>query len=131
MRILIVDDEQFSRVMLSDLLGEYGQCDMAANGYEAIDAFMRARAEGAPYDLICLDIIMPEMDGQQVLKQIRSIEARDSVHGIDAVRVLVVSAMSDLEHIMMSFDSRYEAYMMKPVDRQQLVEHLALLGFNA
>lgn len=130
MKILIVDDDEFSRVMLSEILKDLGTCDTASNGYEAIDAFMRARTEGAPYDLICLDIIMPEIDGLQVLKQIRSIETVDSIAFPDSVRIIMVSSMSDLEHIMMSFDSRCEAYMIKPFERQQLLDHLILLGFD-
>ena len=130
MKILIVDDDKLSRAILSEMLKDLGSCDLAVNGYEAIDAFMRSRSAGSPYDLICLDIIMPEIDGLQVLRQIRSIEAQNMISYPDSVRVIMVSSMSDLEHIMMSFDSRCEAYMIKPFERQQLLENLSLLGLD-
>lgn len=130
MKILIVDDDEFSRVMLFEMLKHLGQCDMAVNGYEAIDAYMRAYSEGESYDLICLDVIMPEIDGIQVLKQIRSIEALNSVYYPDTVRILMVSSISELEHIMMSFDHRSEAYMVKPFENDQLLERLTALGFE-
>ena len=128
MKFLIVDDVELSRVMLAEILRDFGQCDMACNGYEAIDAFMQARSDNAPYDLICLDIIMPELDGLQVLKQIRLIESREAENAHDAVKVLMVSSISDFEHITMSFDPRYEAYMIKPFVREHLFEHLATFG---
>ena len=130
MKILIVDDDKLSRVMLYNMLNSVGQCDMAINGYEAIDAFKRSHAEGAPYDLICLDVIMPDIDGLQVLKQIRAIETRDSIDASEAVKVIMVSSMSDLEHIMMSFNASCEAYMIKPFERNLLFEHLAAFGFE-
>ena len=128
MKILIVDDDELSRAILCEILKDFGRCDCAANGKEALECFMASRTEGAPYDLICLDIIMPEIDGLQVLRQIRSIEVQDMIGSPDSVRVIMVSSMSDLEHIMMSFDSRYETYMIKPFDRQQLLDQLDFLG---
>ncbi|MDD2364687.1 MAG: response regulator [Desulfuromonadaceae bacterium] len=130
MKILIVDDDGFSRSVLSEMLKTFGQCDQAADGYQAVDAYMKAALEGAQYDLICLDIIMPGMDGLQVLRHIRSIESENGISFPDSVRVIMVSSMSDLEHIMMSFDSRCEAYMIKPFDPQQLIDQLAFLGFK-
>ena len=128
MKFLIVDDDKFCRVLLAEILSDFGQCDMACNGYEAIDAFMQARSDNVPYDLICLDIIMPELDGLQVLKQIRLIESREAENSHDTVKVLMVSSISDFEHITMSFDPRFEAYMIKPFVRAQLFEHLAALS---
>lgn len=130
MKILIVDDDEFSRAILSDMLKTVGDCDLAANGYEALEAYVRASSTGAPYDLICLDIIMPEIDGLQVLRQIRAIETQNLISYPESVRVIMVSSMSDLEHIMMSFDSRCEAYMIKPFDRQLLLDQLLSLGFE-
>jgi len=131
MKILIVDDDELCRVMHLDMLDDLGECDLAANGSEAIEAFVRALSEGAPYDLICLDIIMPGIDGLQVLKKIRAIEAENNVVFPDSVRVIMVSSMSDMEHIMASFDSRCEAYMIKPFERRLLLNHLSLLGLPA
>ena len=79
MKILIVDDDALSRKVLGDMLEELGQCDIVSNGIEAIDFFMRSITQKDLYDLVCLDIIMPEIDGIQVLKKIRDIEAQQSI----------------------------------------------------
>ncbi len=74
MRILIVEDDFTSRRLLQKILAPYGECDIAVDGKEALEAFTLAVREGRRYRLICLDIMMPEMDGQQVLKKIRQME---------------------------------------------------------
>ncbi len=74
MRILIAEDDFIGRKVLQTYLQQHGTCDIAINGMEAVDLFLRAKKEGKPYDLICLDIMMPIMDGIAVLKTIRNIE---------------------------------------------------------
>ena len=74
MKTLIVEDEFTSRRLLQKILAAYGECDIAIHGKEALEAFRLARDEREPYDLICLDIMMPEMDGQETLKMIRKTE---------------------------------------------------------
>ena len=46
------------------------------DGMEAVDAFMMALEDGEPYDLVCLDIMMPVMDGYQALMGIRNLESK-------------------------------------------------------
>ena len=74
MRILIAEDDFASRKVILKFLSVYGECDVTVDGMEAVDAFMMALEEDKPYDLICLDVMMPVMDGYQALKSIRKIE---------------------------------------------------------
>ena len=74
MRILIAEDDFASRKAILKFLSAYGECDVTVDGMEAIDAFMMAIEEDDPYDLVCLDVMMPVMDGYQALKNIRDIE---------------------------------------------------------
>ena len=74
MRTLIVEDDFTSRLLMQAILAPCGECHIAVNGREAIQAFRLARAQGRPYDLVCLDIMMPEMDGHAVLKVLRAAE---------------------------------------------------------
>ena len=74
MKTLIVEDDFTSRLLLQELLKGYGPAHVAVNGKEAVEAARMAMDAGEPYDLICLDIMMPEMDGHGALKEIRAQE---------------------------------------------------------
>lgn len=127
MKILVVDDDLLNRRVLADILEPYGRCDLAVNGYEALESFQREREAGEPYDLITLDVVMPGMDGTQVLKQIRSLEDAEADGG-HPVKVIMVTSESDADTILTSYDSRCDAYLTKPVDGQKLVERMKYLG---
>ncbi|HEU0264763.1 MAG TPA: response regulator, partial [Geobacterales bacterium] len=101
MRILIVEDDFVSRVLLKKLLGVLGDCDMAVNGREALAAFDLAWEEKRPYELICLDIMMPEMNGHEALKQIREREKELEVQGMEQeVKILMTTALDDPKNVM-------------------------------
>jgi len=126
MKVLLVEDEFISRKILLAYFykqSEYG-CDVATNGSEAIEAFMLAIEGGKPYDLIMLDIMMPEMDGQEVLKRIRIIEEQQ---GLAATRIIMISAMKDSDHIMGSFRQQCDGYLVKPVSFDKLRELISEL----
>ncbi|WP_136796120.1 MULTISPECIES: response regulator [Desulfosediminicola] len=132
MKILIVEDDFLTRSLLSALLSEYGVCHVAANGEEALAAVTRAYAENSPYDLICLDIVMPVMDGQKALHDIRQIEEKHGISGLDACKVIMITAQDDSENIMRAFhQGKCEAYLTKPLDRDKLLYHLKELGLVA
>ena len=95
MKILIVDDELTSQTLLETILKPYGQCQIAADGIEALRAFNSSSE--TPFDLILLDIMLPKMDGHQVLKKIREIENARGVFGFDGVKVIMITALDDLE----------------------------------
>ena len=128
MRTLIVEDEFTSRLLLQRLLAPYGETHIAADGKEAIEAFSLAREENAPYNLICLDIMMPEMDGQEVLKTIGKMEEDHGIYGLDGVRIITTTALDDNENIMEAFKAQCEAYMIKPIYTKKLFGHLESLG---
>jgi len=124
MKILIVDDDFTSRKLLLKILSEYGACDVAANGKEAVDAFNAALNEWEAYDLVCLDIMMPEMDGHEVLKEIRSIEKSKNIHGLDGAKVIMTTALDDSDNVKSAFREQCEAYLVKPIEKDKLVATL-------
>jgi two-component system chemotaxis response regulator CheY len=130
-RILIVEDEFGSRKLLQKFLTPYGTCDMAVDGEEAVEAFTIALQEDEPYDLICLDIMLPKKDGQQVLKEIRAQERENNIMGLDGVKIIMTTALNDPKNIMEAFRSQCEAYIPKPITKQKLFEEMRGLGLLA
>ncbi len=123
MRILVVEDELTSRELLKVILEPYGRIDTVSDGVEAIKAFNMALAK-EPYDLICLDIMLPKMDGQQVLKGIRKIEGERGILGPEAVKILIISALGDFENVTEAFSSQCTSYITKPIDADKIVAEL-------
>lgn len=117
LKILIVEDEELSRELMLFYFSPLGKCDIATNGLEAIEAFMMANDAGENYDLITLDIIMPKMNGHEVLKLIRSIE---EWRGLAAARIIMTTAMDDSKEIMSSFKNQCDGYLVKPLSNEAL-----------
>ena len=113
---------------MQKLLSPYGTCDLAVDGEEALEAFTLAFKEKTPYDLICLDIMLPKMDGQTVLKRIRLLEREHDLVGVKGVKVIMTTALSDPKNIMEAFSSHCEAYLSKPIFRQKLMDEMKTLG---
>ncbi len=129
MRVLIVEDDFISRRILQKFLSEYGECDIAVDGGEAYDAFMMAWQESRPYDLICMDIMMPNIDGFQALKKIRETEKEMEVKELHGVKVIMTTALDDPHSVFKAFYKGGAAsYLIKPVTKQKLVEEVRSLG---
>lgn len=125
MKSLIVDDDFFSRRILQTMLAEYGETHVAVDGNEALFAFEQSLAEENPYDLICLDIMMPGLDGQETLKKIREIEAKKNLFGNDSVKIIMTTALDDSENIKQAFREQCESYMIKPISKSKLSKILS------
>ena len=124
MKILITDDDFTSRKMIQNAVSEFGSCDFAMDGKEAVYAFKLAMKEHEPYDLIFLDIMMPEMDGYEVLETIRNLESKRGIAGDDAVKIIMETALDDPKNIMDAFKSQCEAYITKPLDKRIIIEKM-------
>jgi two-component system, chemotaxis family, chemotaxis protein CheY len=129
MRILIVEDDFISRKVLMKYLAPYGECDIAVNGNEAVQAFNRAMAENDSYQLICLDIMMPEMDGQEVLKIIRKKEDDEGVLPRNEVKIIMTTALQSPKDVFDAYSKGgCTSYLTKPLERKVLIKHLEELG---
>ncbi|MEN6474116.1 MAG: response regulator [Syntrophaceae bacterium] len=127
MKTLIVEDDFICRNVLQKFLSPYGESDIAVNGKEAVKAFTMAMQHNPRYDLICLDIMMPEMDGQAVLAAVRGIEKESGIGGHDGVKIIMTTALSDPKNVMQSFREQCDGYLVKPIDKLKLMEMLAEL----
>lgn len=124
MKILIVDDDFTNRVILQEFLKPYGTYHLAVTGTEAVAAVKKSLEEKEPYHLICLDIMMPEMDGQEALKEIRALEKAAGIKPARQVKVLMISALDDAHNIVESFKGLCDGYLVKPLNKQNLQEKL-------
>jgi len=128
MRILIVEDDFTARKLLQLHLSEYGDCFIAVNGQEAVQAVREALDEGRPYNLICLDIMMPEMDGHKALEMIRWMEQEHGTRGNDVAKVIITTSLSDSKDVVRAFRQGCEAYIVKPIKKDKLLKEMESLG---
>ncbi len=128
MKCLIVEDDFAARRLLQRYLSSYVVCDIAVDGNEAVVAFRQALDEKEPYDLICLDIMMPNMDGREALKVIRRIESEHGTSGLDGVKVIMTTALGDPKNVMGAFREGCEAYIVKPDKKDKLLEEMKNLS---
>lgn len=122
MKILIAEDDLASRKFLFKFLSQYGECDMTMDGIEAVEAFMIALDINEPYDLVCLDIMMPRVDGLKALKAIRDIEKHKGIGEAEHTKVIMTSALNETEIVLDSFSTGSEAYATKPINTEKFVE---------
>jgi two-component system chemotaxis response regulator CheY len=128
LKILIAEDDFTCRKLLQSFLSDSGDCFVAINGREAVDAVKDSLDENQPYDLICLDIMMPEVDGHEALESIRRIESERGIIGLDGVKVIITSALDDSTNVMGAFKTGCEAYIVKPISKQNLLDEMEKLG---
>ena len=127
MKILVVEDDFKNRKLLQSQLSLFGECDSAVDGSEAILAFQMGLDNHQPYDLICLDIRMPNVDGKEALRRIRQIENDLGYHDEEKVKVIMTTALDDAEAVVESYEEGATAYLVKPITKKKLVEELLRL----
>ncbi|MCP4715040.1 MAG: response regulator, partial [Deltaproteobacteria bacterium] len=106
---------------MQKMLAAYGQCDNAANGEEAVEAFQLAWDEDNAYDLICLDIMMPGVNGHEALEKIRALEQQRGIAAKDEVKVIMTTSLDDPKSVVSSYKEGATAYLVKPVTKEKLL----------
>ncbi|MBO5485491.1 MAG: response regulator [Eubacterium sp.] len=127
MKILLAEDDFVTRKFMTNFLSKYGECDVTVDGMEAVDAFMMAYEEGTPYDLVCLDVMMPVMDGYQALVGIRNVEKERDIPEDKMVKVIMATALNDEKNVKMAFDLGCTIYTGKPIDQDRFEQALKKL----
>jgi len=130
LRILVVEDEFVSARALAGLLRRYGACEFATRGGAAIDLLEKAQHDGHPFDLVCMDNIMPGLTGVEVLEVIRGWEQRRGVLLGKGVPVIMTTICNDPQTVLGAFNSGCESYLIKPVSAESLAKVLADLGLT-
>lgn len=132
MKTLIVDDVASNQVILKYMLQDYGPCFIADNGQQAIDLFTEMLREGKPFDLVLMDVQMPDIDGLTALKEIRALEKL--VYGEEVPfsrysKIIMVTCNTEPSVVMESLMKlNANAFIPKPVDKKTLLAKLAKQG---
>ncbi len=128
MKILIVDDELVSRKKMGKILGSLGECEMFENPLEAITAFEIALIEGNPFNLILLDVEMPEMSGMAVLKKIRAIEGQKNIPAEKQAKIMMVTMSKEKSVVMECIQAGCNNYITKPFNKELVIEKIEAMG---
>ena len=128
-RALIVEEEFYSRWYLRRVLEPYTRCDVVVRGEEAVDIYRLSVDSGTPYALVFLDMRLPEMNGDAVLREIRRIERRSrSQDGVQRTKVLLISSDDDIERLPAQLMEECEGHIAKPIAEGEILRKLSSLG---
>ena len=127
MKTLIVEDDFTSRLLLQEILKVWGAAHVAVNGREALEAVRIGLETGEAYDLICMDIMMPELDGHKAVEGIRELERGMGVGPEKAAKVVMTSALGDMKSVMKAYGNFCDAYLVKPIRKDALLAELERL----
>lgn len=121
LQMLLVEDDFASRLLLQTFLSRFGDCHIAVNGAEAVEAFRSAWERGDRYDLICMDILLPGMDGIEAVRQVRAIEESGGVLSTRGVKIIMTTAVDHIREVGRSYHELCDAYLVKPIDLAKLL----------
>lgn len=130
MRILIADDSSSDQNILLSMLKRFGECTLASSGQEAITMFSQALEAKTPFDLICLDIKLPDIAGHEVLTRIRAKEKIDVAAKKAPAKIVMISGLSDVKSILNATTLGCDGYVTKPIDKERLMGELNKLGIT-
>ena len=122
MKALVVDDDLTTRIILQEILSRLAEVHSCVDGTEAVQACTRALAHGDPYDLICMDILLPTMNGLEALKHIREAEEGHGLTRSQGAKVIITTATGDTDSIHTAFQQLCDAYILKPIDGTELLD---------
>jgi CheY-like chemotaxis protein/nitrogen-specific signal transduction histidine kinase len=133
LKFLLADADFHSRKSFQKMLLNYGECDLAINGLEALNAFVRAHNDDDAYHLIFLDTDMPDLDGLQVLTKLKQWEASRDVDASDRANMVILSSdASDpsMKMIEKCMEAGAQTYIVKPVTREKLCKVFKKINFQ-
>lgn len=130
MKILIVEDNPMCNLLMEKILSEVGECHSFDNGMEALIAYQKSLEQEMPYALMCLDIRMPSVDGQEVLERVRKIENEKGISKEDRTRIIMVSALDANEIVDKAYKSGCDGFIFKPVKKEDILKAIKKLDLT-
>lgn len=129
MKVLVAEDDIASGKFMQKLLSKYGEVVLTKDGIEAVDEFVNAVNENARFDLVCLDIMMPKIDGYKALASIRDAERKLGLARDSRCKVVMISALDEGFDASYASDD-YEEYICKPIDIMKFDNLIKKLGLS-
>jgi PAS domain S-box-containing protein len=124
--ILVAEDNEINALLMRSLLGRLGHhAVITTNGEEALESWLSAKSAGSPYDLVLMDIQMPQLNGIDATQRIRQLEAGQSGR---RTPILALTANTLVEDRYACFEAGMDGFLIKPLDRDKLAEALAGLA---
>jgi len=124
--ILVAEDNEINALLMRSLLTRLGHhAVIATNGAAALESWAAAKSAGTPYDLVLMDIQMPELDGIEAAKRIRKLEAEQPGA---RTPILALTANALVEDRYACFEAGMDGFLIKPLDREKLEEALSGLA---
>jgi PAS domain S-box-containing protein len=124
--ILVAEDNEINALLMRSLLNRLGHhAVITTNGEEALESWIAAKSAGTPYDLVLMDIQMPQLDGIETTKRIRSLEAGQPGR---QTPILALTANTLVEDRYACFEAGMDGFLIKPLDREKLADALAGLA---
>src|SRR6478735_4613478 len=124
--ILVAEDNEINALLMRSLLTKLGhRVVIAVHGEAALESWLAASSAGTPYDLVLMDIQMPQLDGIEATKRIRTHEAAKGGHHTP---ILALTANTLVEDRYACFEAGMNGFLIKPLDRDKLDEALAGLA---
>ncbi len=128
LRILVLEDDASTCRLMQIFLDQIGECRIVSGGRTALDAFQSALDQEKPFDLLLLDIMVPEINGIDVLKKVRTIERSRGIHDRDRAKVIITSSLSDARNMEQAQSAESNGYLVKPVNRAKLFSTIRTMG---
>jgi two-component system, chemotaxis family, chemotaxis protein CheY len=124
-RSLIIEDTAVIFRIVQHILAEFGESDIAEDGLKAIKKVKLSMNENNYYDLILLDIMIPEINGLDVLSNIRNLE---KIHSdLKPAKIIILTSLSEPKYIKAGMARGCDSYLLKPVDKYKLIGELKKL----
>ncbi len=130
MNILIAEDDPVSSKVISSHLCGYGKCEICGDGADAFEQFQRAWEQNRPFDLVCLDVVMPGLSGIEVLELIREFEKVNEIPSTHKAKIIIATGTGDSVSFMKAHNAGSTWFLVKPVDKKALQALMSDLGFS-
>ena len=128
MKILIAEDDIANRKFLSKLLQKFGDVTVTQDGFQAVKKYMEALDERDPYQLVCLDVMMPKIDGYKALDAIRELEGKYALTTSERAKIIMISALDEGGFDEELAGNKYDCYMSKPIDILEFEMNVKRMG---